>query len=32
VLRAWHPEGKEKVQGMLIDVSSVLEAEKKNYL
>jgi len=32
VLRAWHPEGKEKVQGTLIDVSSVLEAEKKNYL
>ena len=32
VIRLWHPEGREGVRGKLVDVASVLDAERKGYI
>lgn len=31
-LKAWHPEGKASGKGILIEVASAIEAEKKGYV
>lgn len=32
VLRPWHPEGKSGCKGLMIDVGSILDAEKNGFL
>lgn len=32
VLRPWHPEGKTGCKGLMIEVSSVIEAELRGFL
>ena len=32
VIRFWHPEGQKDRKGRLVDVGSILEAEKKGYI
>lgn len=32
VLRAWHPEGQVGQRGLMVEVRSVLEAEKKGFV
>lgn len=32
VLRLWHPEGKSGCKGVLVDVQSILAAEKAGYI